>query len=492
MQKSKLILLLKKFTKEEMKEFEKFISSPYFLKGRNLKPAFIFIKKFYPGFGSDKFSEENFYKKLYPGNKYDRTKSAHIIHVLFSELTMLAEKFLVYNGFENGRFYYQYNTCLAESYREKDLLEPVLKFFKKNSELINSDEDKSDFYIRHLETNMSIAGIYYTLNKQKESFRFSQENLLYIYAFIFDIMNKYINEYFVNRYSYNIEYKGFELIKKFTEAFDPVLFNKECDEDEHETKNLVLINYYIIKSRLDEDDKESLMSAMEIYAKIFGKLSRFTQWYNYALLFNRLFGRIRFDRFYLNKANELIDYVWGRGIFSTHKKINLHLGSYHTAMTVKAAVLNSKDFREFIMQYSDKVDPVYIKDIRDYSFAFFYFKDNRFEECLKILSQKDSLGTPSIKINKHKLKICCLYELGHLVEAISAIDSFEHFLRNNKNVSEIVKTENLKFVSSLKKLIRIRLGEINDPDMELTKIIELNKNSVFGYWFEEKFKQMKK
>ncbi len=489
MRKSKLISLLKKFSKDEIKEFEKFISSPYFLKGRNLKPAYLIIKKFYPDFNSDKFSEENFFRKLYPKKKFEKKTSSHSIHVLFSELMLLAEKFLVYNGFEKGKFDYQYNTCLAESYRDKDMLVPVLKFFQKNSELIKEDENKSDFYARQLETNSSIAGVYYTLNRQKESFSFSQENLLYIYAFIFDIMNKYVNDYFVNRYSYNIEYKGFAVIKKFIESFEPALFDKECGEDDYETKNLALINYYIIKSRLDEDDKESLMSAIEIYTKIFDNLSRFTKWFNYALLFNRLFGRIRFDSFYLHKANELIDYVWEKGVFSTHKKINLHLGSYHTAMMVKAAVLNSNEFREFIMRYSDKVDPVYIQDTRDYSFSFFYFKENRIEECLKILSQKDSLSTPSIKINKHKLKICCLYELGHLVEAISAIDSFEHFLRNNKNVSEIVKTENLKFVSSLKKLIRIRLGEVSDPDLEITRIIELNKNSVFGYWFEEKLQK---
>ncbi len=492
MVKSRLIALLSKFTIKELKEFEKFVSSPYFSKGRDLKPLFTQLKRYYPDFSSPELNVETIFKKLFPGKKFDRKKSSHAMQVLISELLLLAEKFLVHNSLSSPARSYQFNSILAESYREKDLMGPVLKILLKNSEQLSIEETTFDHYTKRLETNMSVSGVYYTLNKSKESYEFSRKNLLYIYAYIFDIMNKFTNDYFVNRYTYNYQYSGFELIKAFVESFDPELFDAKCEKDEFETKSVTLLNYYMLKSRLDENDIESLTRIFAIYSDIFDNLSRHSQWFIFALLFNRLYGRIRFDTFYLHKANELIDFVFGKKIFSTHENINLHLGSYHSALMVKAALSNSSDLADFINDYCNKTDPEYHDSLSEYSNAMLNFKNSMYGDALKKVSQKDILNFPQIKINKHKVKICSLFELSYFEEAILSIDSFEHFLRKNKNVSEIVKTENLKFVSGMKKLLKIRLGDYSEPDFELNKIIEMNRNSLFGYWFEEKSGQINK
>jgi hypothetical protein len=490
MQKSKLISILKKFDREEMKEFEKFISSPYFQKGRNLKPVFRIIKKYYPSYDSPKFTEEIFFRTLYPGKKFEKKSSSHTIHVHFSVLTRLAEKFMVYSSIEKGKYDYQYNIFLAESYRDRGIMDPVVKLLKKNSEILDKDESKLDFYKKRLENNMSLSGVFYTLNMHKESYEFSRKNLLYIYALIFDLTNKYVNEYFVNRYSYNFDYKGFELIKLFIEAFDPELFESKCEDDAFETRSLVLINYYIIKSRLNENDKKSLDIAFTIYTEIFNNLSRFVKWFNYVMLFNRFFGRIRYNRYYLNKANELIDFVWGKGIFSTHKKIKLHFSSFHSALMVKAALTESKAIYDFIVKYTNELDPEIAEPAKEYSFAILHFKNKEYDKAIKIVSRNDVLNFPSLKINKYKIKICCLIELSYPEEALLAIDSFEHYLRSNKYVSEIIKSENLKFSAGIKKIIKLQFKDDIESDIELKKIIEHTENSIYGYWFREKIQQM--
>lgn len=83
MQKSKLITLLKTFSKEEMKNFDKFISSPYFSRGRNLKPLYNVLKKYHPSFDSPHFTEEKIFNKLYPKKKFDGKKSLHTLETLF-------------------------------------------------------------------------------------------------------------------------------------------------------------------------------------------------------------------------------------------------------------------------------------------------------------------------------------------------------------------------------------------------------------------------
>jgi hypothetical protein len=96
MPKSKIVRLLQTFTKDELKDFEKFLSSPYFSTGRNLQPLFNILKKSYPFFEDRKLSEEKIYKKLFKGKPFGGKKSLHIVKVMLSDLTSLAERFLLF------------------------------------------------------------------------------------------------------------------------------------------------------------------------------------------------------------------------------------------------------------------------------------------------------------------------------------------------------------------------------------------------------------
>ncbi len=66
-QDTKLIVFLKTFSKEEINDFEKFISSPYFKKVRDTLPLLKALKKYHPEFDEKKFSEEIVFNKMYPG-----------------------------------------------------------------------------------------------------------------------------------------------------------------------------------------------------------------------------------------------------------------------------------------------------------------------------------------------------------------------------------------------------------------------------------------
>jgi hypothetical protein len=487
MENTKIVRLLSRFNKNEIKEFKSFISSPYFSRGRNLVPYYTILCKYYPEFDSENFTTEKIFKALYPEKKFDLKAAAHTLQVLSSELTVLCEKFLVYNSFEKGNRKYNYNFFLAESYRDIGFIGQALKLLQKNSELIHKDDSGSDIFMRILETNMSLSGVYFTQNKFSESFKFSENNLLYIYAHFFDLINKFTNEHFVNLRNYNLSFRGFEIIKEFIVSFNPERFEKEIGDDKFEAKNLLYINYFLIRSRLGGSEKQDLMSAMEIYLKIFQKLSRHNQWFLFALLFNRLYGRIRYDKFYSGKANELIDFVWEKGILSTHEKIPLHAGSYHSALMVKAFSGDTENLKIFIRKYSEKVMPELAEDIQEYSNAILNFKNESYEKCLFMVSKKDKLTSPALKICKHKLKIICLFELRHTEEALLAIDSFEHYLRNNKNVYEILKTENLQFTSSIRKLLKNFYEKRFDAEFEFLKLSETEKNSIFGLWLEKKW-----
>jgi hypothetical protein len=490
MHNSKLITLLKTFSKEEMKEFEKFISSPYFSRGRNLIPLFKIFKSYYPDFNNIQFTKENIYRRLYPHKKYEKIKSNHILQVLITEMMQLAEKFLVYNGFETGNFQYHFNRCLSLAYEGKYLKKSVIKVLLKNSDLIDKDEKDYLYYLRRYHINNSLSSYFTKEIEHNKIYRSSEKNILYIYAFLMEVFAQYHNKYRANKRNFNIIFKGYDQIMLFVKAFDVDLFVKECEEDDYETKNLVLIKYYILKSRIDEYENESLSHAFKIYFRIFKKLSHQNKYGIFTQLLNRCIGRVRYDEIYIKKGNELIDFVWNNGITGENENDYILLMQYISALPFKSSSANYNELHKFVLKYSTKVDPVYFTGVKNYSQIFLYFKEKAFDKCLKQLSITDLPTIPSVKISKYKLKICCFYELSYIEDILSAIDSFDHYLRKNKNVSEINNTECFKFINGIKKLIKIKLYESNEPELEKINVLELTQNSFLGYWFKEKLKEL--
>jgi hypothetical protein len=100
MKGSKLINILKTFSKEEMKLFEKFVASPYFNNGKNCAPLLKRLQKFYPDFDDEKLTNENIYKKLYPRKNFNK----QVIWNLNSAMEKMAEEFIAQLGMRNDKF----------------------------------------------------------------------------------------------------------------------------------------------------------------------------------------------------------------------------------------------------------------------------------------------------------------------------------------------------------------------------------------------------
>ena len=91
MKETKLINILKTFTPEEMKLFEKYIVSPFHSRGKNCLPLLKQLRKYYPDFNSDKLTYENIYYSIYPGRKFNR----QVMYNLSSETEKMTRGFLV-------------------------------------------------------------------------------------------------------------------------------------------------------------------------------------------------------------------------------------------------------------------------------------------------------------------------------------------------------------------------------------------------------------
>src|SRR5438034_704455 len=110
MRDTNLIQLLKTLNKNEFKEFEKFVKSPFYNEGRNYENFFQILKKNYPDFDQDSITKEKIFNQLYPGKPYND----EIIRKIISNLLKLAKQYLSITGLKREPFKIFYPVSLMD------------------------------------------------------------------------------------------------------------------------------------------------------------------------------------------------------------------------------------------------------------------------------------------------------------------------------------------------------------------------------------------
>src|SRR5688572_9394516 len=95
MNNSSLLLLLKKFDKQQLKDFNNFLKSPFFNTNKALVSLFEYIRKQSPEYKPDKLEKKYINKKIFGKTEYNDG----FFRVLMSNLQTLAEEYLAYKGF---------------------------------------------------------------------------------------------------------------------------------------------------------------------------------------------------------------------------------------------------------------------------------------------------------------------------------------------------------------------------------------------------------
>src|ERR1051325_7004466 len=102
MHNTQIIDLLKSFSPVELKNFGKFLSSPYFNQNTNLISLYSLLTPHYPEFNQPGISKEILFKNLFPKEKYDDKKMRYIGY----DLLKLAEEYLGVINFKKDKFSY--------------------------------------------------------------------------------------------------------------------------------------------------------------------------------------------------------------------------------------------------------------------------------------------------------------------------------------------------------------------------------------------------
>ncbi len=492
MKTSKLFTILKTFSFEELKQFEKFISSPYLNTGRNVKPLFRIIKKYHPDYPSEKLTEDKLYRLMYR-TENNREKRGYI-KVLISHLTNLAIEYLKNingeNEFENKfsevRFLKMLNT------RKLDNL--FSSQFKNLNNLFTGkyDSDSGQFLF-----SMLMQKEYCNLLLDRDYQQKTSEVLLkqteYLLLFFLSEFFKNRAHYRTNEYVFNAPIEG-TLMKLISENFNfsPVIEYLKVSKSK--SYPVIAVYYYSMMSQLDINNDEYYKSFKELFENNIDLFDHEVKGDLYvdleACCWKRLNNNIDEDRrdYYRKELFE---------IYKNELKLGLYKYEYdyiriHKFRNIIMAALNLKEYdwlENFTKKYYKELAPEYRENLYNYSLAVINFNRGKFEEALALFS-KIKYDYFYLKVDVKNWMLLIYYELKHNEQANSLIDSYKHFLAKNKNLSELFRKNNLDFLNCYIQLMKYNSG---NESVELNKIrSEISSRGKFIHkgWLLKKIEEL--
>lgn len=142
-----LVQLLKKFDKEELSRFGKFLDSPYHNNSTKVKRMFDELKKFHPDFDDVGFNKKKLLKEVSPGIAFNESTFRNVISDLLSQV----ERFLTIEQAMKNE--HERNIFLIRAMFEKENGKLLEKISKKELKSLSADgvEGKNYYFKSRLD-----------------------------------------------------------------------------------------------------------------------------------------------------------------------------------------------------------------------------------------------------------------------------------------------------------------------------------------------------
>lgn len=478
MNNSNLIKQLKTYSPKEIKEFGEFIQSPYFNKNHSVINLYEYIRKQYPLFNEDAMKKEIIFKEIFPDADYNDG----FMRTIMFKLSGLADDYLAHKQYKRNHFaekwflLHELNERMLDRQLEKKIRETLAEFS-------NVNVHESDYFL----------------------FRFliEYENFYYMNRLNQDKIEKFINSHSIENMFNHLTY--FYLLRAFkhfdyysnakeiykinfdTEIFEDIL--KNLKPESYEDVPVISLYYNISMLHLRKDDTSYFYKVKNQIADIESKINKYETANTYINLENYCKKRIRSgDCSFLAELFKVLKIEIEKELYSIHGYMS---AKFFRCVVDTAIKLEEYDWTfEFINNYKNKLQPKDIENTYNYSQALYEFALGNFAKSLEYLS--------TVKYDEvyQKTELRCLmaqlyYELGLDESLFSHIDSFRHFLLNDRLLPEERKIFFVKFIKYLKGAAKVKdcAGRIEIE--QLRKSIR-EETAVFDKeWLLEKLNEIK-
>lgn len=440
--KSNLIHVLKSFSKAEIKEFEKFLSSPFFGCKKFVLNYYKVIIKHYPEFKEEEIRKEKLFKTVYKDKKYNDALNRRII----SDLLRFSEEYMTYINFKREPFLK--SRCSLNELRSRNLE----KLFLLRSDSILDRIDKTpavdpilmlESYFVH--TEMSTYRSSVRNEKKYESSGQATEDFIALFICV-------IHSYLKLTCNFNNEIKkNFELITAFLSNFNFESFFKSIENNQNKYNVYLKMLGYSLKIVNDIENQKNCRDLQQLLHNNPDYFSKSDKQNIYVILvtFYRYHNN-KYDNVYLNEELFIYNDILNQKMY-LESDFKLQLSFCRNYIRLCALKPDVEKIRQFSEEYSSDFPNQYKQDLKNYCDSVYFFEIKLFERSLAAASKvniEKELFKKDIKI----LKIKNYYELDYTDSVFSEIDNIKHFLTDSEtiNAEALQKSRNfIKFVSAL-------------------------------------------
>ncbi len=471
MEKSKLISVLKSFSKKDILRFEKFLISPYFECKQFTVGLFNELKKYHPHY--NELDKKNIFKKSFPGKNYNDA----LLRKSLSLLTDYASKYIITQFPESESELGDYG--LVNYSRRHTLFNLCEQRLKKFNKMQQDAEIHLDFFMYR-----------YLLEREKVFYKlaaFSQKDTCEAVItrneyLLLDFINKFalgLYEMDANKSGFNYDYPSspaYIFYKNFN--FEKFLSGIR---KEYKYRYIYEISTNLMKMTFNPED-EVYFKLKEAVMMHYNKFHFSVTFGLYTILSAYSARKFKKENFEINK-------------FMVEKDFFLKIGAYFQLKdfikTFKAAISADeiKWAEKFHTDYTRHLNPEHQKNTELYCSAMIHYYKKDFEKALEFLSKvKYQLFSYKQDINVMALEIH--YELGNYETSLSLVDSYKHFLRENKFVEESSRNRYNSFINMYTKLFNARLKKDHFTIGLLKKEVENEIDTAGKEWLKKKIDEV--
>ncbi len=459
------IQLLRTLSKDELAEFEKFVTSPYFNRKTKVTELFFLLKKFHPDFGAPELKREHIFGVLYSEKKFNYG----ILKNLFHELNRLGERFLEMKGIEEDEF--ERRMQLEKELIKRGLFTANDKNIRAAENLLIEETGLSGEHFRRLH-QLERAKYYqeyfrsgskdFSKKRLSDNFLLRESYIRQYYLITFsDLLGEIISENMIYKSKVPVEIseKAVAFFKENVESDNPALKLRahklmlELNSDD--------ISQYKITKELISEYETFLRSDREF---AYNFLITILNFINYRLLEGN-------DDFYedaFGVYSKLVEF----DILSVFNKIPLVV--FREILKVSIKTLKYDFAEKFFEDYKERIETESLESEYSRYKSQVHFQKKDFEKSLEYLSSV-KFGDVNIKWSIHVLAIKNYFELRRFAEASDAISAARQFIRYSRNLMEKSFEVRENFLKVMEKIIRLAdCPENPDPEYLMDEIGKSN------------------
>ncbi len=483
----KVIEILKTFSNKDLKDFELFLQSPFFNDSQKIRNLYKILTKFHPNFNSPHLTEENLSKQLSPDLAY---KKSTFKSLLF-EMANLADEYLKVINLRGRQF-------IKEDFlRDEYIKRKLYKYFDHNlrnaeKNLIPESGYQSNYFLNLFRLHTDRVN-YLAINKAKSKKFIPQ--VISIYADRIMALSIYFSKEALVQYTsmkalgitFNIEEEKNITMKLFKVINYEELIKLLIAESKNNRFSVILeLDLNLYKVIFDYKNEQNYFNYKKIIIKNTHLMHPDEISYHFKNLIANCMMRIRDKESVTDFRTELfnlykyflLNKYYKQG-FNRYMPVELFKSVLNLGLELKKYVWTLN----FIKKFYNELHPERKMNMYYYSLAEYYFRRKKFDLALRNF-HKVELSHFTLTVDIRNLMLMTYYELQLYENALQLIDSYKHFLSNDRTLSEDYKKNLRNFILVVNKMIHYRTSVKAKTKYDIKQ--NITRNILYKEWIDEK------